>query len=151
MIKIISFVDSFKHFEEPILEFLKRLWKKWVELRKIKSSKKGSREAVIIDESIQLKKILESEKWYKILLYIEWIQISTEDFSKFIEDKKMNHSDIVFIIWWAYWVDYNLLKSNIDYKISLSSMTFPHAQAIMILLEQIYRIECIKKGIKYHH
>ncbi|MBT3728592.1 hypothetical protein HOF65_05880 [bacterium] len=30
-------------------------------------------------------------------------------------------------------------------------MTFPHAQAIMMLFEQIYRVSCIKKGINYHH
>ena len=150
MIKILSFVDSFKHFEEPIKEFLKRLWKQ-VELRKLKPSKKGSREEVVIDETMKLKKILENEKWYKILLYIEWTQISTEVFYKFIEGKKMDYGDIVFIIWWAYWVNYKLIKSFIDYRISLSNMTFPHAQAIIILLEQIYRIECIKRRIKYHH
>jgi len=44
-------------------------------------------------------------------------------------------------------VDYDLIKFNIDLKISLSPMTFPHAQAIMMLFEQIYRANCIKKGV----
>jgi 23S rRNA pseudoU1915 N3-methylase RlmH len=30
-------------------------------------------------------------------------------------------------------------------------MTFPHAQAIMVLLEQLYRIFMIKKCSGYHH
>ncbi|MDR2411628.1 MAG: 23S rRNA (pseudouridine(1915)-N(3))-methyltransferase RlmH [Candidatus Peribacteria bacterium] len=38
-----------------------------------------------------------------------------------------------------------------NFKLSISSMTFPHSQAIMILLEQIYRVVCMKKGVAYHH
>ncbi|MDR3150541.1 MAG: 23S rRNA (pseudouridine(1915)-N(3))-methyltransferase RlmH [Candidatus Peribacteria bacterium] len=38
-----------------------------------------------------------------------------------------------------------------DFKFSLSKMTFPHAQAIMVLLEQLYRIFMIKKCSGYHH
>ena len=150
MIKIVSFVDSFKHFEEPIEEFLKRLWKN-IEFKKLKPSKKNEIKDIIIDESVQLKKVLENEKWYKILLYIEWVEMSTLEFQKFIEEKNMNHGDIIFIVGWAYWVDFDMIKENIDYKISLSNMTFTHIWAVMILLEQLYRISCIKKWIKYHH
>ncbi|NCO32139.1 23S rRNA (pseudouridine(1915)-N(3))-methyltransferase RlmH [bacterium] len=42
-------------------------------------------------------------------------------------------------------MDYDMIKDSIDFKISLSPMTFPHAQAIMMLFEQIYRVFCIKK------
>jgi 23S rRNA pseudoU1915 N3-methylase RlmH len=30
-------------------------------------------------------------------------------------------------------------------------MTFPHLEAILILLEQIYRVSMIRKGSGYHH
>jgi 23S rRNA (pseudouridine1915-N3)-methyltransferase len=85
------------------------------------------------------------------LLYIDCKQLSTQQFFDFIEDKKMNFWNITFIIWGAYGVDLPRLEKYINYKISLSPMTFPHAQAIMMLLEQIYRVGCMKKGIKYHH
>ncbi len=150
MIKIISFVDSFKHYDEPIKEFQKRLWKQ-VNFVKLKPSKRKQIPEIIKEESLELSKVLEKTKWYKVLLYIDSKQLDTIAFAEMIEKKQMQYADILFIIGWAYWVDYELIKTNIDQKISLSPMTFPHAQAIMMLFEQIYRASCIKKGIKYHH
>jgi len=106
---------------------------------------------MVKDESIQLGEVLKKEKGYKILLYIDSKQISTEDFFLLIEEKQMKYSDVVFIVGGAYGVDYERIKNEIDMKISFSPMTFPHAQALMILLEQIYRVSCIKKGVQYHH
>ncbi len=150
MIKIISFVDSFKHYDEPIKEFKKRLWKQ-VGFVKLKPSKRKNINEIIKEESIELNKKLEKTKWFKVLLYIDSKQLDTLEFAKLIEQKQMQFADIVFIIGWAYGVDYDLIKFNIDLKISLSPMTFPHAQAIMMLFEQIYRANCIKKGVWYHH
>lgn len=150
MIKIISFVDSFKHYDEPIKEFQKRLGKQ-VEFSKLKPSKRKEIKEIIDEESKELLRVLEKEKWYKVLLYIDSRQLSTMEFSELIEQKQMQYSNIIFIIGWAYWVDYEVLKNNVDLKVSFSPMTFPHAQAIMMLFEQIYRVSCIKKWISYHH
>ena len=150
MIKIISFVDSFKHYDEPIKEFQKRLWKT-VEFIKLKPSKRKEISEIIKEETLELQKFLEKEKGYKILLYIDSKQLSTEDFSKLIEEKQMQYANVVFFIWWAYWVDFKVIKDKIDMKLSFSPMTFPHAQAIMMLFEQVYRVSCMKKGIRYHH
>lgn len=150
MIKITSFVDSFKHYEEPIKEFQKRLGGV-VDFVKLKPSKRNEINEIINEETLELKKYLEKNKWYKVLLYIDCKTMDTIEFSKFVEEKQMKFWDLVFVIWWAYWVDYDMIKDSIDFKISLSPMTFPHAQAIMMLFEQIYRVNCIKKGIRYHH
>ena len=150
MIKILSFVDSFKHYNEPIKEFLKRLWNN-VDLIKLKPSKRKKTHEIISEETKILKGILEKEKWYKVLLFIDSKQLSTENFAKFVEEKQMKFSNIVFVIGWAYWLDYEIILNNIDYRLSFSPMTFPHIQATMMLLEQIYRVSCIKKWINYHH
>lgn len=150
MIKIISFVDSFKHYDEPIKEFQKRLWKD-VDFIKLKPSKRKEINEILNEETLELKKYLEKNKWFKVLLYIDSKTMDTLEFSKFVEEKQMKFGDLIFVIWWAYWVDYDMIKDSINFKISLSPMTFPHAQAIMMLFEQIYRVFCIKKGIKYHH
>jgi 23S rRNA (pseudouridine1915-N3)-methyltransferase len=150
MIKIISFVDSYKHFDKSIKEYEKRLWKS-VNFQKLKPVKSTNPDEIIKKESLILNKILEKTSWYKVLLYIDSEELSTQKFEKFIEEKQVKYSDIVFIIWWAYWVDLEIIKNNIDFKLSFSPMTFPHIMAILILLEQIYRAKKIKEGWNYHH
>ena len=150
MIKIISIHDTFKHYREPIEEFIKRLWKE-VSLIKLKPSKKKEASEIVREESRELKKTLDKLSWYKILLDIGSKTISTDDFYKLVEDKKMSYGDIVFIIGWAYGIEESIISEQINHKLSFSPMTFPHSQALMMLLEQVYRVSCIKKGIKYHH
>jgi 23S rRNA pseudoU1915 N3-methylase RlmH len=61
MIKIISLCDSFKHFNEPIKEFQKRLAKQ-VEFIKLKPSKRKNSSEMIREESKELLKVLKKEK-----------------------------------------------------------------------------------------
>lgn len=150
MIKIIIFSDTYKHFENAIKEYEKRLGNT-VEIIKLKPSKAKIESEIIKQETDVLKEKLEKIKWYKILLYIEGNNISTEDLHKLIEKNKQNYSDIIFIIGWAYWVDFDEIKDLVDYKLSFSKMTFPHSMALLILLEQIYRTTMIEKWSWYHH
>lgn len=150
MLKILTFVDSFKHYKEPIEEYLKRLGKD-LDFIKLKPSKRINTNEIIKEETILLNTELDKHKWYKILLYIEWKELDTIELKNLIEEKKHNYSDIIFIIWWAYWVDYDLIRAKIDFKLSLSKLTFSHLEAILVLLEQIYRVDSISKGKSYHH
>ena len=84
MIKIIAFVDSFKHYSESIKEFQKRLWKK-VDFLKLKPSGKKSISEIIKEETQVLEEILKKQKWYKVLLYINGKTFDSLDFSKFLE------------------------------------------------------------------
>ena len=43
-----------------------------------------------------------------------------------------------------------IVKSSSNHLISLSSLTFPHEMAILILIEQLYRAISINKNSKYH-
>ena len=150
MIKIIAFVDSFKHYSESIKEFQKRLWKK-VDFLKLKPSSKKNISEIIKEETQVLEEILKKQKWYKVLLYINGKTFDSLDFAKFVEEKQVQFSDIVFIIWWAFWVDFEKISENIDFKFSFWPMTFPHSLAILMLLEQVYRAQTIKKWSSYHH
>lgn len=150
MIKIIIFSDSYKHFELAVQEYEKRLWK-WIEIIKLKPSKRKEESEIIEEETNILQEKLSKEKWYKILLFINWEILSSEKLFELVESKKQSFSNIIFIVWWAYWVNFEKIKDLIDFKLSFSKMTFPHSMAYLILLEQIYRIEMIKKWSGYHH
>jgi 23S rRNA (pseudouridine1915-N3)-methyltransferase len=58
---------------------------------------------------------------------------------------------ILFIIGWPYGLDETKISDHIDSKLSLWSLTMPHWLAKLVLLEQIYRIETIQSGKKYHY
>lgn len=150
MIKIIIFSDSFKHFENSIKEYEKRLWNN-IEILQLKPSKRKNISEIVIEETNILKEKLEKIKWFKILLDVDWQNLSTQEFFEFLENKNQNFWNIIFIIWWAYWVEKNLIKNLIDFYLSFSKMTFPHSMAFLILIEQIYRIFTIKNWSSYHH
>ncbi|MBP7062355.1 23S rRNA (pseudouridine(1915)-N(3))-methyltransferase RlmH [Patescibacteria group bacterium] len=48
-------------------------------------------------------------------------------------------------------MDEEELKSVVDTSISFGKITMPHGLAKLVLLEQIYRIETIQSGKKYHY
>ena len=146
MIKIISFVDSFKHYSEPIKEFQKRLWKE-VELIKLKPIKNWN---IIEKETDILLDLLEKEKGFKIVLNPNWKNLSTEEFYDLIELKKQNYKNIIFIIWWANWIDYKKTEYIVDFELNFWKMIMPHILIILVLIEQIYRIWMIKKWTAYH-
>ena len=149
MIKILTLVDSFKHFETAIKEYEKRLGKE-CEIIKLKPEKNGSDEQIISKETDVLIQKLVKENWIKIVLNPNGKNFSTEEFYNFIEEKKQIHKNIIFVIWWALWIDYKKLKSHIDIEMNLWKMVLPHSLAILVIIEQIYRIWMIKKWTSYH-
>lgn len=150
MIKILTICDSFKHFEEPVKEYKKRLWKK-VEIIKLKPSKKDTIDEIVKEETRVIIDKLSNISAFKIVLSIEWKAFSTTEFMNFLEYKFQNNWEIVFVIGWPYWLNYVELKKHIDFDISFSPMTFPHIEALVILLEQLYRIDTIKMKKSYHY
>lgn len=150
MYKIICFSDWYHHFESWVKEYEKRLQKD-IEIIKLKPSKKKGIAQIVSQESKILKKYLEKISGYKILLFIEWKKFSTQELFTLVEQKKQHFKNVVFIVWWAYWVDIGEIGEYIDLKLSFSPMTFPHVMAYLMLLEQIYRIEMIGKWSGYHH
>ena len=87
---------------------------------------------------------------YVIALAIEGKNLSSEEFSKKIEDLGLSGAgDITFIIGGSLGLSNEVLNKS-DFKLSFSKMTFPHQMMRLILLEQIYRAFRIIKGEPYH-
>ena len=82
-------------------------------------------------------------------LEIDIKQITSEEFSKKIENLSMENSNITFIIGGSLGLTTELLNIC-DFKISFSKMTFPHQLIRVFLLEQIFRAFKIQKGETYH-
>lgn len=85
------------------------------------------------------------EEYNLILLSEHGKNQTTNEFSSNLikSDKKL-----LFLIPGAYGVD-KVLFSQVDIIFSLSMMTFTHEQALYLLLEQIYRAQCLEKNKEY--
>ena len=76
---------------------------------------------------------------------------TSRQFSPFLEQLSENAGRRpCFIIGGAYGLD-EAVRQRAWKLVSLSSMTFPHELARVLLLEQLYRAECIIRKVPYHH
>lgn len=150
MISIVIVSDSFAHFREPVEEYIRRL-KGGVEIKSIKPEKSENPLVIRQKESMRIREFLEKQKGFIVYCDISSEILSTESLAHMVEKSKITHPNIVFIIGGAYGIDENILTPFIDKRISFSPMTFPHSLAFLILLEQLYRVEQIRKNTGYHH
>ncbi len=148
MYKIIVISDSNKHFSSAINEYEKRLAKK-IDVIKLKPIKNLVASQTIKQETNLIISKLSKLKGFKIILNPAWNRLDTKKLFSFLENKKHSFPNIIFIVGWVNWLDYSLLNSHVNYSLSLGEMTMPHSLALLVVLEQIYRLEMIKKGTDY--
>ncbi|MBO5397882.1 MAG: 23S rRNA (pseudouridine(1915)-N(3))-methyltransferase RlmH [Clostridia bacterium] len=87
---------------------------------------------------------------YLICLDLKGKELSSEDFSKKIEDISVNYnSSITFVIGGSLGISKELLDISKE-KICFSKMTFPHQLIRVFLLEQIFRAFKISNNETYH-
>lgn len=86
---------------------------------------------------------------YVITLEIDGKSISSEEFSKLIDNTFITNSTITFVIGSSTGLDESIKKRS-NYALSFSSFTFPHGLFRGILLEQIYRTFKINNHESYH-
>ena len=86
---------------------------------------------------------------YIICLDLHGKELSSEEFSKTIEDLSLQTSNISFVIGGSLGLSSDLLKKA-HQKICYSKMTFPHQLIRVFLLEQIFREFKISNGETYH-
>lgn len=87
---------------------------------------------------------------YVICLDLKGKELSSEEFSKKIEDISLNlNSSITFIIGGTLGLTKEILNISNE-SICFSKMTFPHQLIRVFLLEQIFRAFKISKGETYH-
>jgi len=78
------------------------------------------------------------------------VKIDSEGLAEWLDSEGASGRQLVFVIGGAAGLDGKFLASA-NKKISLSSLTFTHEMARIILLEQLYRSATISAGKKYHY
>jgi 23S rRNA (pseudouridine1915-N3)-methyltransferase len=86
---------------------------------------------------------------YCICLDLQGKELSSEDFSKKIENISNISSSITFIIGGTLGIGNEILKKSRE-KICFSKLTFPHQLIRVFLLEQIFRAFKISNNEIYH-
>ncbi|MEJ8751921.1 23S rRNA (pseudouridine(1915)-N(3))-methyltransferase RlmH [Lagierella sp. ICN-221743] len=153
VITIGSVKESF--IRDGIAEFKKRI-KPYANLEEIEL-----KETLITDESSSnIEKALDDEadkilskisnRDYVIALDVKGRQYDSEEFSKKLEELKIDgYNDFVYIIGSSYGLS-EKIKNRANLKLSFSKFTFPHQLMKLILFEQIYRWIKISKNEPYH-
>ena len=88
---------------------------------------------------------------YIITLEIEGKELSSVDFANKLKDIENDgyYNEILFLIGGAEGLNQNVKKKS-NFKLSMSKMTFLHQEAVLILIEQIYRAYKILNNEPYH-
>ena len=88
---------------------------------------------------------------YKITLEIQGNSLSSEEFARKISniEKDGFYNEILFLIGGAEGLNEEVRKLS-NFKFSMSKLTFLHQEAVLILIEQIYRAHKILNNEPYH-
>lgn len=118
-------------------------------------SRYGSYELITVkagdSESVSKRLLDASENYYRIALDERGDRPTTRDLTQKINSLEMDGEvkTVVFLIGAADGHTPEFRKSC-DMILSLSSLTMQHELALVVLLEQLYRIATIKAGSPYH-
>ena len=148
-IKIIS-IGTLKetYLKDMVKEYTKRLSKYTkVEIIEIKEENDTNPKV----KEIEGNKILNylKPRDYVIALTLNKKEYTSEELAKWLNNKMMKSSELVFIIGGSLGLS-NLVLNRANECLTLSKLTFTHQMSRVILLEQIYRAFKINNHEKYH-
>lgn len=105
---------------------------------------------VLTYEASEFRRVLSSISAKPVLLEEKGKLYSSLEFSSFIQKHFLyQHEPVAFLLGGAHGF-LSEFSSGISSKLSLSTLTFPHLMARVVLLEQLYRAQCILTGHPYH-
>jgi 23S rRNA (pseudouridine1915-N3)-methyltransferase len=84
---------------------------------------------------------------YVIGLDSSGVEFASEDFARWLEDRRQSGRDLCFVVGGPRGLDLD----SCDMKLSLGRMTLPHQLARVVLLEQIFRANKILAREPYHY
>ena len=84
---------------------------------------------------------------YVCLLAADGTQFDSMQFSRFLDERRLEARDLCFVIGGPRGIDLD----ECDLRLSLGPMTLPHQLARVVLLEQLYRAHKILAREPYHY
>ena len=130
-----------RFYSDAVAEYLKRLSRfASVSVRELAEKHRLAEEAELIRKEL---------RGYVIVLAVEGVQVSSEEFAKKIRSLCDAGKEITFVIGSSCGLDGGV-KAAADYALSFSKMTFPHQLMRVVLCEQVYRAFMINSGAEYH-
>ena len=84
---------------------------------------------------------------YVCLLAADGTQFDSMEFSRFLDERRLEARDLCFVIGGPRGIDLD----ECDLRLSLGPMTLPHQLARVVLLEQLYRAHKIIAREPYHY
>lgn len=140
---IVAGKPALPYAKTAVEEYLKRL------------KRHGTYELVIIKagdkESVSKRLLIASEGCFRIAMDERGERPNTRQLSKQLMDMEMAGEvrTLAFLIG-ASDGHAEVIRSTCEMTLSLSSMTMQHELALVVLLEQLYRLACIKSRSPYH-
>ena len=145
-----------KHFKDACNEYQKRLTRlmptQVIEVPDESEPDKASPKLIEKIKQIEGERLLNKipPKAYVIAMAINGKRMDSTTLASFVKDLFIQgKSNIYFVIGGSVGLSDEVL-SRANEKLTLSSLTFPHALARVILLEQLFRVGKINAGESYH-
>ena len=77
-------------------------------------------------------------------------QLSSEEFSRFLEERRTSRADLCFVVGGPQGLDPSVVE-RADRRLAFGRATLPHQLARVVLLEQLFRAHKIMAGEPYHY
>jgi len=139
--------------EEACQEYLKRFQRDFsISLRDIKPAfRSGTKEKNQLARKTEKERIYTqlSKGSYLVALDEHGDQLNTKELASFLTKLMNEGTNADFVIGGADGLDSEIIKKA-DKTLSLSKLTYPHSLARVILVEQLYRAQCIIRDHPYH-
>ena len=87
------------------------------------------------------------ERSHLVLLDRGGTEMDSEEFARWLEDRRQSGRDLCFVVGGPYGLD----LPDPDTRLSFGRITLPHQLARVVLLEQLYRGHKILAGEPYHY
>ncbi|UCE39926.1 MAG: 23S rRNA (pseudouridine(1915)-N(3))-methyltransferase RlmH [Candidatus Aminicenantes bacterium] len=139
---------NIKELQDSYLAKIKKLEKcEVIETKEARGLTEPMEKRILAIEANGLEKHMKDD--YIICLFDKGKEMDSEEFARFLQDKKANSAHtITFIVGGFLGLADGILK-RAHFLLSLSKMTFSHELTRVVLLEQIYRSLTIMHGRQY--